>query len=292
MNSLLCRSKIIVLLLLLTTAGAAEAISPQLKNAFINFYTAYECYTQVKALVHIKIYRSWLLKEVEAYSADEVAMLKRIVEPYVSADDMNNILSCIRKPKHLSQLVAPCSLCNLIVVNPRLLLPTTCNMTDIEFAYIVLHEYGHVINGHTNIRDMLNLCKALSINIPLIALQIYKPNMRHVLIQKITYKVYNESSILLQRRKEFVADDYAFNALKADAPVGCIALEKLYKSANYTITTRICDKPSVLSKAKILYFDRIHPTMWARYQHACRVAKKYGWKQEEQTIIAVGDIVK
>lgn len=279
MNSLLCRSKIIVLLLLLTTAGAAEAISPQLKNAFINFYTARECFNQVKALINTKIYRRWLLREVEAYSADEVAMLKRIVEPYVSTDDMNNILACIRKPKHLSQLVAPCSLCNLIVVNPRLLLPTTCNMTDVEFAYIVLHEYGHVINGHTNIKDMLNLCKALSVNIPLIALQIYKPKINHLIIQTITYKVYNESSNLLQRRKEFVADDYAFNVLKADAPAGCMALEKLYRAANYTINTKIGDKPSLFSKVKILYFDRIHPTMWARYQHACKVAKKYGWKQ-------------
>ncbi len=287
------RFKSIALLFLLSLSGIIQAIEPRTAAAIIN--TAKVLGAHAGIFIGTKIQRRWMLREVELYSVDELADLKRIVEPYVSTDVLNTIIGCIRKPTYFSRLSAPCSFNNLIIINPNIRLSSTCDLSDVEFAYLVLHEYGHVISGHTSTRkDITNVLKGLSLQLPLIALQLYGPqNINHAKIQQAVAWGYFFGTAFFTRRNEYVADDYAFNALKVDAPAGCVALEKILTQAHYTISQKISDKPSLFSRAKLSFFSwKTHPTIWSRYQHACKVAKKYGWKQEEQTIVSVDDIIK
>jgi len=284
-------NKSIVLLSLLMVSGAVQAIETQTIQVIAN--TARVCATHAAAFIFAKIQRRWMLREVQPYSADELADLKRIVEPYVSTDALNTILGCIRKPTYFSQLSFPCSYNNLIIINPNIRLQSACDLTDVEFAYIVLHEYGHIVHGDVSPRkDLTNMLKGLSLQLPLIAFQLYKPNLNHTAIQQTVAYAYSIGSIFFTRAHEYAADDYAFNALKADAPAGCMALEKLYRAFHFTIAKKIDEKPYLRSRVKMTVFDFIHPTLWTRYQRACTIAKKYGWKKPELTVAFAGDIAK
>lgn len=309
MNNAFCRSKIVFLLLLVIPSGAFGAISPRTKMMLVD--ATYSCGTQVVGLFFKNVMRKQLLQQIDCYSADELARVKQVIEPYVSTDTLNDILSCIRRPKPLTLIEATGSCCfdDVIVIDPKIfgeskgktleqialdsyidlqritagIYKAPCSFTDVECAYIVLHEYGHKINHHyTTISDVISALKVCTIQMPLVALRAYVPNMKYRTL--ITLWLSGQSATIghsfFERKKEFAADDYAFNVLKIDAPVGCIALEKLYKQLSKDFVLKADDKPSIGNRFLMTIADRSHPTIWSRYQHACRVAAKYGWTQK------------
>lgn len=309
MNNAFCRSKIFFLLLLVMPSATFGAISPRTKMMLVD--ATYSCGAQVVGLFFKNVMRKQFLQQIDCYSAGELARVKQVIEPYVSTDTLNDILSCIRRPKPLTLIKATGSCCfdDVIVIDPKIFgesgdktfekiifdyymdlqkitagaYKEPCNFTDIECAYIVLHEYGHKINHHyTTISDVISALKVCTIQMPLVALRTYVPNMKYrtLIMLWLSGQSATIGHSFFERKKEFDADDYAFNALKIDAPAGCIALEKLYKQLNGNFVLKADDKPSIGNRVLMTIADQSHPTIWSRYQHACRIAAKYGWNQK------------
>jgi len=311
MKNTFSRCKSIFLLMLLMFSGALDAaISPRSKMMIID--ATYSYGFQIVGLFFNTVMRKQFLQDIEPYSEQALENVKRIVAPYVPVNELNDILSCIRQPKagSIIESIGPCCFYDCVVIDAKILIDekdktvdqilidlavSMRNMqmgiskkaveyTDVERAYLILHEYGHKINHHyTSISDLITIAKVLAIQTPLIVLRSYMPEIKYktLLTLGLSGQCSRLSHNYLERQKEYVADEYAFNMLKIDAPAACIALEKMYKSLNSQINiTASDDKPSIGMRVMMNIVDQGHPTIWSRYQHACKVAKKYGWKKE------------